>query len=194
MRISLRIAPLLLAALGVHLILPADASAQSGRIIVAPGRPYQPPSNRSYYLYPPLYQAPLPTPPRIGYVPGNNVPTFSSGFPFYSFYSAVPSVEPEGRAMMAPPIPPPINMTSEPPSGAAQVAVRVPTADAEVWFDSTRTSQTGMDRLFKTPDIAPDGSFTYRIRARWVANGQYVEQTRIVNLSAGQQVTLDFTQ
>jgi uncharacterized protein (TIGR03000 family) len=74
----------------------------------------------------------------------------------------------------------------------AHIEVRVP-ADAEVWFGTGKTSQTGTRREFVSPPLEPGKGFTYEIRARWVENGKEVTQTRRLDVSAGAWKGVDFT-
>lgn len=73
------------------------------------------------------------------------------------------------------------------------IDLRVP-AEAEVWFEGVRTGQTGPSRQFQSPPLEPGHSYTYKVRARWLEDGQEVDQTRKVKVQAGQQVWVDFTQ
>jgi uncharacterized protein (TIGR03000 family) len=75
----------------------------------------------------------------------------------------------------------------------SQANIRVIVADpqARVWFDGAATSQTGTDRYFTTPSLTASG--TYRIRASWMQNGNETIQERVVNVSPGQSVIVDFT-
>lgn len=73
----------------------------------------------------------------------------------------------------------------------AYIAVRV-TANAEIWFDSEKTSQTGSDRLFVTPSVPLDQEYTYKVRVVWTQDGRKVERTRSVAVRAGDRATLDF--
>jgi uncharacterized protein (TIGR03000 family) len=73
----------------------------------------------------------------------------------------------------------------------ANVTVIVPHADAEVWFNSQATTQRGTQRYFQTPPLE-FGNYTYTVRARWMDNGQPVEQQRQVQVQGGQDVTVDF--
>jgi uncharacterized protein (TIGR03000 family) len=75
---------------------------------------------------------------------------------------------------------------------SANVTVLVPNADAQVWFDNAATTQRGTDRLFNSPPLEPGNSFTYTIKAHWMANGQPVDQMRRINVQAGQTITVDF--
>jgi uncharacterized protein (TIGR03000 family) len=75
----------------------------------------------------------------------------------------------------------------------AVVEVRLPAADAQLWFDDVLTRKRGPDRVFQTPPLEPDRSFYYIVRARWMENGRGVEQTRKVSVRAGRRSVLDFT-
>ena len=78
-------------------------------------------------------------------------------------------------------------------SAAVLVDVRVPVADAAVWFDGQPTSQTGDVRSFQSPSLEQGRTYTYTIRARWLEGGQPIDMTRQVRVTAGQRVTVDFT-
>jgi uncharacterized protein (TIGR03000 family) len=82
--------------------------------------------------------------------------------------------------------------SEELPPGAVLMNVRVP-ANAELWFDDEKTSQTGRLRPFVTPALEPGKDYSYEIRARWTEGGRAVEQTRIINLRAGDRLTLNLT-
>jgi uncharacterized protein (TIGR03000 family) len=71
------------------------------------------------------------------------------------------------------------------------VSVRVP-ADAEVWFGDFKTSATGMERVFVSPPLAPDQTYTYTIRARWNENSRVIDRTRNLKVRAGERLTVDF--
>jgi uncharacterized protein (TIGR03000 family) len=72
------------------------------------------------------------------------------------------------------------------------VTIRVPSPDAEVWFDGQRTRQEGAQRLFESPALHP-GKYSYQIRAKWRQNGKNMEETRTVQVQPGDRVTVDFT-
>ena len=78
------------------------------------------------------------------------------------------------------------------PGQAVHFAVMVP-ADAEVWFDGAKTTQTGPDREFVSPALRPGHSYSYDVRARWRDGGRAVDRTRRVTFYAGDQLELDFT-
>ena len=71
------------------------------------------------------------------------------------------------------------------------VTLKVP-ANAEVWFNGAKTTQTGTVRQFQSPPVEPGATFEYEIRVTWQQAGQPVTQTRHVTVRAGQNVDLDF--
>ena len=72
------------------------------------------------------------------------------------------------------------------------MVVNVP-PDADVFFEGSPTTQTGPQRVFTSPALPPGQEFTYDIEAQWAANGQPVDETRHVLVTAGANVTVDFT-
>jgi uncharacterized protein (TIGR03000 family) len=71
--------------------------------------------------------------------------------------------------------------------------VRVPDPNAEIWFENRRTQQRGTLRQYTSGNLDPNHEYTFHIRARWIDNGQQVEQSRDVNARAGQQINVDFS-
>jgi uncharacterized protein (TIGR03000 family) len=80
-----------------------------------------------------------------------------------------------------------------PPGNQAIVCVKLPDADAEVWFDGRKTDSTGATRVFETPDLTPGKDYHYTVKAVWLENAQFVPHERTVAVSAGQVSTADFT-
>jgi uncharacterized protein (TIGR03000 family) len=74
---------------------------------------------------------------------------------------------------------------------AVVIDVHVP-AQAEIWFDGQKTAQTGSDRRFISPPLAPGHDYSYQLRVRWVEGGSPVEQTRRLSVRAGDRINLDF--
>jgi uncharacterized protein (TIGR03000 family) len=74
---------------------------------------------------------------------------------------------------------------------AVVVEARVP-AGAEIWFDGERTFQTGTDRVFTSPPLAPGLTYHYEVLARWTENGRPVQQAQRVAVRAGDRVRLIF--
>jgi uncharacterized protein (TIGR03000 family) len=71
------------------------------------------------------------------------------------------------------------------------IAVRVP-ANAEIWFDGNKTSQTGQVRLFNTPPLEPGHEYSYEVRALWNDSGHDVDRTRKVTVHSGDRIGLNF--
>ncbi len=108
--------------------------------------------------------------------------------PYYygpAYPPAVPMMAPATTGYQAfyPPAP-----TASP---TATINVRVP-ADAQLWFDSNPTKQSGTMRQFSTPPLEAGKTFTYEIRATWMVDGTPTTQTRQVQVQAGKQSTVDF--
>jgi uncharacterized protein (TIGR03000 family) len=74
----------------------------------------------------------------------------------------------------------------------AHVMVKVP-ADAEVWFGSGKTQQTGAQREFVSPALTPGKDYSYEVKARWTQDGKEVVQTRQIDVAAGAWKVVDFT-
>jgi uncharacterized protein (TIGR03000 family) len=70
--------------------------------------------------------------------------------------------------------------------------VRVPDPNAEVFFQDYKTQQRGTIRHFESDSLDPNKTYTFQIRARWMQNGQQMDQTRQVQARAGQNVRVDF--
>jgi uncharacterized protein (TIGR03000 family) len=112
-------------------------------------------------------------------------PYASASFPYgYGFYARELPEETQ-RKPFAP------EVSVQPDPTAAIMDVRVP-ADAEIWFEGAKTGQSGPKRTFVSPPLEKGQAFTYEIRARWTEGGKPVEQTRQVNVRAGEQVQVDF--
>ena len=85
------------------------------------------------------------------------------------------------------PAPPP---AAEDPNTVV-IAVRVP-AEAELWFDGEKTSQSGTFREFVSPPLSPEQTYAYQIRARWTEDGQVIDKAHQINVHAGRHVLVDF--
>jgi uncharacterized protein (TIGR03000 family) len=75
---------------------------------------------------------------------------------------------------------------------AVHLNVRVP-SNAEVWIEGQKTNQTGRSRFYVSPPLTPRKSYTYEIKARWMENGQEMDQTRTLTVRAGDRQTVDFS-
>lgn len=88
--------------------------------------------------------------------------------------------------------------TNRPPgesgsSATMSINMRVPDPAAEVYVDGVKTSQTGVDRSFNSPDLAAGQQYRYEVTVRWTEQGVPRQGTRIVVGAAGDKVALDFT-
>jgi len=79
----------------------------------------------------------------------------------------------------------------EPVDNTARLRILVP-ADAKVWVGGQETGQHGQEREFGSPPLTPGKSYTYEVKARWMQNGEPVEQTRKVKVMANRTTTVDF--
>jgi uncharacterized protein (TIGR03000 family) len=77
------------------------------------------------------------------------------------------------------------------PANAVTIQMHVP-SDARVWIDGDATSQTGANREFVSPAVAPGQDYVYHIRVQWDANNKTQESTRDVLVHAGERINLDF--
>jgi uncharacterized protein (TIGR03000 family) len=88
--------------------------------------------------------------------------------------------------------PPAAAFIQQPASNAATVIVNVPDSNAEVWLQNARMPDQGTVRRFETTALDPTSNYAYTIRARWMQNGQLMDQTRQVPVHAGQTSNVDF--
>ncbi len=77
------------------------------------------------------------------------------------------------------------------PGTAVNFSVQAP-ANAEIWIEGQKTSQTGDVRQFQSPPLSPGMDYQYQIRARWTDGGTVVDQTRTMRVRAGDQFTVSF--
>jgi uncharacterized protein (TIGR03000 family) len=66
-------------------------------------------------------------------------------------------------------------------------------ANAKVWFEGVKTSQTGSVRDYVSPSLDPGKTFDYQIRVRWTENGHRVEQQRKVTVRPNGRTVVDLT-
>jgi uncharacterized protein (TIGR03000 family) len=78
-------------------------------------------------------------------------------------------------------------------SDKARLEVILPSADAEVWFQGTKTTRTGKVREFVSPPLSATDTYAYEVRARWMVDGEPVTRTETVRVRAGERVRIDFT-
>jgi uncharacterized protein (TIGR03000 family) len=94
----------------------------------------------------------------------------------------------------------PASASNDPAGGAAQgnnaalIDVDCP-ANAQIFFDGNPTAQTGGQRRFLSPELAPGKTYTYEVRATWVgSDNKAVTQTREVQVQAGKRSSANFGQ
>jgi len=80
----------------------------------------------------------------------------------------------------------------QPTDNTARIHVLVP-ADAQVWVGGDLTTQTGSDRTFSSPAIQPGKAYTYEVKARWMKEGEPVEQTKQIQVKANETTTVNFS-
>jgi uncharacterized protein (TIGR03000 family) len=73
----------------------------------------------------------------------------------------------------------------------ANITVLLP-ADAELLFDGFAATQRGGERHFVTPALEVGKNYQYEVLARWQENGKSVEQRRMVDITGGADVRIDF--
>jgi uncharacterized protein (TIGR03000 family) len=74
----------------------------------------------------------------------------------------------------------------------ANIRVIVPSGNARVFFDDSKTEQTGMERLFASPPLEPNKEYTYTVRAEWTENGKEMNKAQDVKVKAGRTSMVDF--
>ncbi len=79
-------------------------------------------------------------------------------------------------------------------AACCRVDVRLPQPDAELWVNRAKTTSTGTDRTFESPELADGKEFRYELVARWKRNGAEVSESREVVVTGGKGVLVDFTE
>jgi uncharacterized protein (TIGR03000 family) len=78
-----------------------------------------------------------------------------------------------------------------PPEGTALVIVRLP-AEAELWFDETKTTQTGSYRRFVTPPLQTGRALMYTLRAHWHVQDADLTRAERVRVEPGKSISVNF--
>jgi uncharacterized protein (TIGR03000 family) len=71
--------------------------------------------------------------------------------------------------------------------------VRVPNDDSEVTVEGKVMLRQGNMRRYVSPPLEPGQRYHYEVRASWVENEKEINETRRVEVRAGQRVIVDFT-
>jgi uncharacterized protein (TIGR03000 family) len=100
---------------------------------------------------------------------------------------------PADSSTPTPPAPP---TTGEQPSAStgttnAILTVDVPD-DAKVFVNDLATTSTGSQRRYVSRNLQAGYSYTYKVRAEVVRNGEKVEETKVVDLRSGKNTSLAF--
>jgi len=126
----------------------------------------RPPHNAGFVYFP-------------GFIPGQH-PAWTDG----------PGMPFDGRGTMPPHGQPPIN-DNVPPPDAAIVIVKLP-AEAELWFDDTRTNLDGSYRRFVTPPLEAGHQQAYTLRVRWHIKDADLTRVEKIRVEPGKTVTVNF--
>jgi len=92
-----------------------------------------------------------------------------------SYYDPYTAYHPQGQAVDV---------------NAATIRMRVP-SNARVWFEGEATAQSGADRTFVSPSLAPGRDYVYHVRVQWDENGKAVERNRDVTVHPGDRINLN---
>ena len=88
----------------------------------------------------------------------------------------------------------PASLSESDSTSRAQLEVRVPAANAEVYIDGVLMKQTGLDRRFVTPALDAGSTYEMEIQTRWFdSSGMPHTQARRISVRAGGNQTVDLT-
>lgn len=130
--------------------------------------------------------------PFLGFGLGLYAPFYGSAYAWDAGYAPRVAYYPSADVVQGQQPYPDAPYSQEAPKNA-QISVLLPDPSAKVWFDGSPTTSTGAERLFHTPDLTPNVTSTYRIRATWLVNGKEITQERVVGVAAGRGSVADFT-
>jgi uncharacterized protein (TIGR03000 family) len=143
---------------------------------------------------------------------GGMIPTFSGILPANYGYGALYSAQtlpgwmtsgsgdapPRSRPTLSPAVP--VKGSDVTPAayggqGAiATVEVKLPNAQAEIWFEGVQMKEVGVVREFTSPPLDPNSKYSYEIKIRWPdTSGKLQETFRSISVRAGQRAFVDFT-
>ena len=87
-----------------------------------------------------------------------------------------------------------INQPSNDRPNENQIALRVNVPDAVcVWIEGQPTRQMGTERVYLSPPLEPGKTYTYTVRAAWMANGREMTEEKKQEGQPGQEVAINFT-
>src|SRR5262245_25736275 len=126
-------------------------------------------------------------------------PRASPGFtPMYLTSKPDATATPEPTPKFVPLTPPatprlaPGSASANGSADTAQIIVRLPHADGEVWLNGRKITQSGTARSFTTPPLQPGQSYSYQVEVAWRQDGRLVTESQSVSVSAGSAVALNF--
>lgn len=82
----------------------------------------------------------------------------------------------------------------QPATSQALVEVLVPSESAIVFFEDSEMQQRGKVRQFASPPLPAGQTYFYKIRAKWMVEGELQERTKTVGVRANEKIVVDFTQ
>jgi uncharacterized protein (TIGR03000 family) len=83
---------------------------------------------------------------------------------------------------------------ADPLGQSAQINLTLPHGDAKVWIDgNAMNAGSGQKRIFTSPSLESGYSYSYRVTAAWMDNGQEVRMERVVPVAPGRISNVDFT-
>ncbi|MGF1578641.1 MAG: TIGR03000 domain-containing protein [Gemmataceae bacterium] len=75
----------------------------------------------------------------------------------------------------------------------ANVMVRVPSQNAQLYFNGVKTKQSGLLREFRTPQLPSQKGYQYKVKVVWQQDGTQREKEHVVRLEAGQEVLVNLS-
>jgi len=108
----------------------------------------------------------------------------------YSPWIEWPGMPINGRKIMPLHVPPSAN-DEVPPPDAALVIVKLP-AEAELWFDKTKSTQEGSYRRFVTPPLKTDRPLVYTLRVQWHIKDAELTRVEKVHVEPGKTIIVNF--
>ena len=119
---------------------------------------------------------------------------YGTYLPYYGGFGAASVPLMVNAAPAAAPATPPPADTPPPPDNAAHLQLIVP-ANADVFFDGEKTTQTGPTREFVSPPLEAGKVFTYRVRVLYFdAAGKAIDDARLIHVRANDWFRIDFNQ
>jgi uncharacterized protein (TIGR03000 family) len=158
--------------------------------------PYVPGVSPSYYVapdYPGIYMTTINYPSIYGAYSQGITPSFFSykSAPEFTTVRYMPGMMNTviSNTVTPPALGPSTTTLTTSPGQAATIDVTVPT-EAQLWFDTTLTTQTGTTRQFITPPLLWGRDYIYNLRATWMESGQEMTRQRTIHVRPGERVTV----